>query len=373
MKLYYIANIRIPTERAHSLQIMKMCEAFAGCGADVELIIPNRADNIGVSEIFQYYGVKNTFKIKRIPSTDFLGKTLRFGKLLYWIDLLTFLVNLHLRLVVDENSVIYSRDQILLTPFSGKKCRMWLEIHDIPARKLFFWRILERVHGIVAITRHLKNELVQNGLNKEKIMVAPDAVDLKDFNILISKEEARAKLELPQDKKIVMYIGLFEEWKGYGDLLEASRTLPEEIKVVMIGGEDRQVNLLTKKYPNVQFLGFRPYYELSQNQKAADILAIPNSAKFPISKYFTSPLKLFAHMASSVPIIASDLPSLREILDESMANFFVPDNPQDLSRAIISTLDSYDEALIKAKNSYRAVQKYSWQKRAENIAARFYA
>ncbi len=37
MKILYIANIRLPTEKAHGIQIMKMCEAFAHAGAEVEL------------------------------------------------------------------------------------------------------------------------------------------------------------------------------------------------------------------------------------------------------------------------------------------------------------------------------------------------
>ncbi len=42
MKLLYITNFRIPTEKAHGIQIMKMCEAFATCGTDVELVAPLR-------------------------------------------------------------------------------------------------------------------------------------------------------------------------------------------------------------------------------------------------------------------------------------------------------------------------------------------
>ena len=43
MKLKYLANIRFPTEKAHGIQIMSMCEAFAANGLAVELAVANRA------------------------------------------------------------------------------------------------------------------------------------------------------------------------------------------------------------------------------------------------------------------------------------------------------------------------------------------
>ncbi len=366
-KIYYIANVRIPSERAHSIQIMKMCEAFARNGLEVELIIPDKADNLGESRIFEYYRIKNEFNIRRIRSTDFLGKTLRFGKFFYWLDLLTFMVGLYLLPSLQNNSVIYSRDPILLIPFLGKKCSLWAEIHDIPAFQFLFHWLLKRTNGVIVITSYLKEVLVKDGLETDKIIVAPDAVDLEDLKCVLSREEVRKKLNLSQNKKIIMYIGLFDEWKGYRTLLEASCLLALDVQVVVIGGEKKQIDLLQKDYPGVIFLGFRPYYALAENQLAADILVIPNSAKTPISKYYTSPLKLFAHMTSGVPIIASNLPSLKEIVDESMVNFFIPDDPKDLAKVIELVLSFKVESGEKAERSRLEVEKYSWQNRALKI------
>ena len=69
MKLFYIANARIPTEKAHGLQIMKMCEAFARSGLEVELIIPNRKNPIK-KDTFDFYDIERKFKIKKIFSLN---------------------------------------------------------------------------------------------------------------------------------------------------------------------------------------------------------------------------------------------------------------------------------------------------------------
>ena len=62
-KIIYLANVRLPTEKAHGIQIVKMCEAFAGLGLEVELVVPNRLNSIQ-DDIFDYYGVKKNFVLK---------------------------------------------------------------------------------------------------------------------------------------------------------------------------------------------------------------------------------------------------------------------------------------------------------------------
>ena len=76
---------------------------------------------------------------------------------------------------------------------------------------------------------------------------------------------------------------------------------------------------------------------------------------------------MFEYMASKTPIVASDLPSIREILNEENAVLVEPDNVQALSLGILEVLKN---KRLSDKISFRAfqdVQKYAWQKRAENI------
>ena len=67
---------------------------------------------------------------------------------------------------------------------------------------------------MVVITKRLKEDFVKVGFKAENILVASDGVDLAEFNIDISQEEARNKVGLPLNKKIVMYAGHLFEWKG---------------------------------------------------------------------------------------------------------------------------------------------------------------
>ena len=61
MKILYLAQIRLPTEKAHGIQIMKTCEAFAEQGAEVVLVVPSHRGDIR-QDPFEYYRVKRNFK-----------------------------------------------------------------------------------------------------------------------------------------------------------------------------------------------------------------------------------------------------------------------------------------------------------------------
>ncbi|MFQ6049514.1 MAG: glycosyltransferase, partial [Candidatus Paceibacterales bacterium] len=117
----------------------------------------------------------------------------------------------------------------------------------------------------------------------------------------------------------------------------------------------------------VNIIGYRPHSEIPHWLKAADILVLPNTAKDQISKYYTSPVKMFEYMASERPIVASDLPSIRDILNEENAFFFEPDNPKDLALAIEKLLK--DKALAEsiATKAHQDVQYYTWSNRAKEV------
>ncbi|MDO8492457.1 MAG: glycosyltransferase family 4 protein [bacterium] len=369
MKIIYLSHFRLPTAKAHGLQVMKMCESFAGTGSKVELLIPTKKNFIGQNP-FDYYGVKNSFSLRRLYIPDLGSRTTRFGVILFWLDFLSFATAIFFSgLSRDEEAIYYTRDYPLLFLFPGwRKSSLVVEIHDIPLRRRFlFKRSLKLATHIVAVTQGVKNELVKMGVPSQKIVVAPDSVDLEAFNTKVDKSSARKKLEIDQEAYVAMYIGKLGDWKGTETLFKTSTSLYPEVKIVAIGGDPEEIPPLQKKYPEVIFKGFLPYRELPENQKAADVLVVPNTGKTAISKYYTSPLKLFAHMASGVPIIASDLPSLREILSEDNAFFFTADDPESLKEIILKVKSNMNEAKNRARRAQEDVLRYTWDRRVRLI------
>lgn len=365
MKISYISNSRIPTGHAHGLQIMYMCAEFAKQGAEVDLVVPAKK-NFHDADPFDHYGIERTFRITRITVPDLLSRTSLLPKITFLLDLFFYGLALY-RQPISRERIIYTRDYVLLF-FLPRSVKVILEVHDIPRWKWIFRRAVSRASGFVAITQGVKEVLVEHGLSQERIHVAPDGVHLAEFEHPESRIDARRRLGLPQDEKIAMYIGRIDGWKGTDTLFEAAARV-ENIRTVVIGAIPAELERLSRTYPRVTFFAMRPYKELADNQQASDVLVLPASGKHAISARYTSPLKLFSYMASGVPIIASDVPSLREVLDDKSAFFFKADDAQDLARVIEYALAHKEEGSEKARIAKRMVTGYTWEERAKGILA----
>jgi glycosyltransferase involved in cell wall biosynthesis len=361
MKILYLANVRIPTEKAHGLQIMKTCEAFAIMGHTVELLVPQRRTVID-TDPFVYYGVKKIFTIRTLASFDHDWGGDRIS---FFLQYASFSFSALFSTSVRSADLVYGRDELALLAASlvTHTPVMW-ESHT-GAWNLVARLLIGRLRKLVVISRGLKDFYVSRGVAADRISVAADAVDLDAFASPINKEESRTRLGLPMDKKIALYIGRLDGWKGVDVLCESAALMPD-VMTVLIGGEEEQVKTLKEKYPNVTFLGFHPYRELANNQAAADVLVLPNSSRSEISSRFTSPLKLFTYMASGIPIIASDLPSIREVVDDRMVFFVRPDDTRALSDTITKVLQD-PHAASRALAAREQANSFTWTARSKII------
>ena len=375
MRIIYIANVRIPTEKAHGIQIMKTCEALVGAGVGLELWLPKR-NNLMFKNInpFEYYHLTAKFRIRYLDCWDTVGKFKFFPGLGFYLESKTFAfsVGRELKRVDHDDLIFYSRDTYPLVPVMKRRLPFFYEIHTLtknPSR--IIKRVFKEARGVVAISKGLVSE-VNKYISGKKVFLSPDGVDLSFFADNISKQEARRELGIPEGKKIVLYAGHLYAWKGARILAQASVSLDSDTVVCFVGGTDSDISefrdfIKRSELDRVKHLGRVKHEEIPKYLAVADVLVLPNSAKFEISKYYTSPLKLFEYMAARRPIVASDLPSLREVLDESMAVFFVPDDPIDLARKIRSVLLGEIPVERLAVNAHGKVQKYSWSARSAGI------
>jgi glycosyltransferase involved in cell wall biosynthesis len=366
-KILYLANLRLPTEKAYGIQIAKMCEAFAGQGLDLTLLYPHRQNQIE-DGLFDYYSVKKNFKLKEISSPDF-----------YWpwgLDKIAVTIKnfISAKALVKEAlregaDVYYTRDELVAYLLSKKSKNVIFECHRFSnKRKPFYSYVKNKDLKIVAISDGLKKSLVEFGITDSSILIARDGVDLARFNASISKAQAREETGLPLDMKIVLYTGHLFDWKGASVLLEAARGV--EALFVFVGGTAQDVISFKQKtfgLDNVLVLGHRPYKDIPVYLKTADVLVLPNSGKEEISSLFTSPLKLFEYMASKRPIVASALLSIKEILNDENSILVEPDKSSVLAESIKAAISDEELALRLSSKAYSDVQQYTWVKRAERI------
>ena len=113
--------------------------------------------------------------------------------------------------------------------------------------------------------------------------------------------------------------------------------------------------------------GRQPHQKIPLYLKAADVLVLPNKKGESISEKYTSPLKLFEYMVSQRPIVASNLPSIREILNENNAILFEPNNFKSLALGIKKLIQNKDLAEHLANQAWLEAQKYTWSTRTKKI------
>jgi glycosyltransferase involved in cell wall biosynthesis len=359
----------MPTEKAHGIQMIKMSEAFASLGVDLEFIVPKRK-NVIEEDVFSYYGVRDIFKIRKIFCLDFIEKWASFG---YWLQSFTFLISAVSAFIFlsRKDKLIYTREYLIAFIFHLLGFDTVYEAHRILLKKKTFFYLVKNIPYIITNSEGTAEEFINRGF--KKVLPLPNGVDLDEFKFKISKEELKNRFSIPQYKKVVLYTGNFYDWKGTETLIEAAALLQEkDIIVVFVGGREGEVVSKRKEIEdrgltNILFLGHKNRKEIPYILKSADVLVLPNSPVSEESIKYTSPVKLGEYMASGVPIAASDLPSIRAIVSEKAAVFFTPDDAKGLRNAILKLLDDEEFATDLSSNALGEVEKYTWETRAEKI------
>ena len=362
MKIAYLANVRFPSERAHAAQIAHMSQAFVQSGSLVDLVV-NKRIILDKKAINDYFKIDSVFNVIRIPG-GFFSPNIRAS---FYFSELFFTLSFLLLCKSKRYDVLYARSEWIvwvLSIFVSAEKLVW-ESHEaklnFPAR-----RVLHKGIKTVVISEGIFEDYIAYGVPKEQLCVAYDGIDESFFGVIESKFLARERLGLPQDKNIAIYIGGFDEWKGMQTFFAAAVHV-KNVLFVAIGGDTNSVKKYSELYPEVLFLGSRPYSELKDNQQAADILVVPNTATVALSYSYTSPLKLFAHLSSGVPIVASDIPSLVSVTGRGLATLVPADNPVALAGGISEVIHDYSNKLKLAQELKKSSFRYTWTQRAKNI------
>lgn len=253
----------------------------------------------------------------------------------------------------------------------ASSCRaVALELHDEPPGRRG-WDVAARADALFPITEALRQTVVERLPQvADRTWVEPDGVDLEPY-LAGDRASARRRLGLPADERLVVYTGRAIAGKGVNVLLDAAERLAGIARVHVVGKVyEPEYERRAAALPNVTLTGFVPPSAAPTYQLAADVLVLPTAEDLAYVRY-TSPLKLFEYMATGNPVVASDLPAVREVLrHEHNALLYPPADARALAAAVARLLAEPRTAQEIAVRARQEVEYYRWSARAARIVTR---
>ncbi len=368
-KLLYITNTRLPSEKANSYQSMQMCSNFSKFYDRVEMWVPRLHSGLHSAneDVFDFYGVRRTFEIKYFSTVDstILSRINQFvwanvKSIVYGLNILYQVFKLN-NLSID----IFTRDLYVLKflllgrNFGLLDNKIFYEAHRFSK---FIINDLKKCDGVIVINEYLSIAHKKEGI--DNILVAHDGVNFDEYRNLSKYKHIK------KDVYKLVYTGNLFQWKGVHTLVDSLNFTTKNVELIIVGGvgktlDDFKLFVKNSGLSNVKLIGHVKKKDTIKYVEQADILFLPNSSKDIMSLY-TSPIKLFEYMAANRPIIASNLPSICEILKNNVnAILFDPDNAKDLAIKIDWVLENNCKNIVDKAIS--DVQNYGWDRRAENI------
>ena len=261
-----------------------------------------------------------------------------------------------------------------------------IETHSVNTKKPEFQRLIKLnenkfFKGIVTIHEDLKQKFINEGISRKKVIVLEDVVDLEKFEKITSNlDKLRKYLNLPKNKKIVMYCGSLKPGKGIGKILETAKYFTEDTLFYIVGGEKKEIKYYYEKakldgIKNVIFTGFVKNKLVPFYLKSADILFMPYdlTEKNKIMDInTTSPIKLFEYMAANKPIVSTKIPTLQKIVQHNIDVLL--SNPEDITETVKNIKDLFEnneKGKMLALNAYKKAKEYTYVNRCRKILKEF--
>lgn len=252
-----------------------------------------------------------------------------------------------------ENALIVSRAAMILEipwvyEMRGEPERTWLSkkpaITQHVSRHSEYFRLAraqelaaaKAAAAVVVLSETSKQSLIERGVSPEKIVIAPNGVEGDLLDKKPDRAELRSELGLPISKIIVGAITAVVDYEGLEFFLQAMTKLGPEFLAIIVGDGQKLSELQSLATSlgigdRVQFVGKQPHEDIWKWYSALDVMVVPR--KDTLVCRTVTPIKTIAAQALGIPVVASDLPALREVTGE-VETYVQPEDPVALSLGI---------------------------------------
>ena len=370
LSVLYVGSHPLFTEGASGVHMLKMCQAMANLGIEVECVLPGRVNK---ERLFSYYDIKIPFRITSIALSGGLARRPLHG----------FLSALYACGKKENFDLMLTRD-LIFAWFATKAFGIptVYDAHHPPVnwaaeRIISSFSRSKNLLGMSFNSRGLHDIYFCLGITGQNPIVAPNGFEQEAFDGEHDIPSLRERLGLPLERKIVCYCGNTYRGRGLEILVRAAAQMPE-VEFLIVGGRERD-NVLWREMArqegadNFRMDGFVRQQEVPSYLLASDVLVMPYSSRVTIrdgteAGKFTSPLKLFEYMAAGKPIVATGVPSVLEILNPGENSIVTPpDDEGEFIRALELVLADSEICARISEGARSDAAGYTWERRVERI------
>ena len=184
------------------------------------------------------------------------------------------------------------------------------------------------VQKFIALTSFAKKKFIEGGIDKDQISIKPNSIPIPQF------------ISSPSNRDGLLYVGRLSEEKGLDTLIKAAQMTPN-LSLKIIGDGPLRNSLERSASKNVKFLGFLDKHDIQHHMLSSRALVMP-------SRWYEGfPITLLEAFGCELPVIASKIGSLEELVEDGVTGFhFPPNNFLSLAK-IFKMIDQNPEKLAK--------------------------
>ena len=376
-RVLYTAFDIVPSPKGASTHILHNIRGLVNSQFDVHLLTPN--DGLLPTD-----DTIEGARITRVPqdlTQNFLARAIHFGKAV--LNHITINPNydvVHYRNIWDGLHLAQNKKRL--------RYKTLFEVNGLPSIELKYHYpgldsdLLSKIKEQEIATLHLSDAIIcpsnvtrdyitSLGLSRQLITVIPNGVSPSDFfpTPLPTREDRVPTL---------LYIGTLADWQGLEVIIKALPKILEQraVRLQIVGrGRSRQRKRLMKQIRKLGVEGSVvvqpavPHHETPALIAESDICVAPLGFNDRNVTQGACPIKVLEYMAGGRPLLASNLPIVRELAREDVdALLFSPNDPDDFARQALTLLDDFDlSQRLAASASERALTKFTWHESQKKL------
>ena len=211
---------------------------------------------------------------------------------------------------------------------------------------------------IISVSQYNKEKLIENGVSEDKVEVIKNGVDPEGFD-KVSRKEGREMFDIGEKEKIILFTGRLSSEKGLHYLISGFKDLEEENVSLKICGDGPLKNVYKiqgKTDSRIEFMGELHEKELTGIYKASDVFVFPSTNPEPQG------ISLLEAMASELPVIASDIGGIPEVVNEDCGILVEAKSSNEITQALRDLIKNSERRERLGKNGRSYVENnHDWE------------